>query len=137
MTTLAIVRKRSQLLSYFSLFTSISTLFCCALPSLFVLLGLGATVASVLSSLPWLVKLSLHKNWTFAIAGTMIMLGFVNVYYVGPRLRGDSCSADDPNACETASKWSKALLCLSAALYGAGVFVAYALGPILTRMDQA
>ncbi len=35
-------------LSYLSLFTSLGTLFCCALPSLLVLFGLGATVASSL-----------------------------------------------------------------------------------------
>jgi mercuric ion transport protein len=136
MTTLAIVRKRSALLSYLSLFTSIGTLFCCALPSLFVLFGLGATVASVLSSVPWLVKFSEHKNWTFSIAGTMILLGFMNVYYVGPRLRGDVCAADDSNACDTASVWSKLLLWCSGILYATGVFVAFALGPILTRTDQ-
>ena len=51
-------------LSYFSLFTSLSTLLCCALPSVLVLLGLGRTVASALSSLPWLVSLSRHKAWT-------------------------------------------------------------------------
>ena len=38
--------RRSSLLSYFSLFTSLSTLLCCALPSLLVLFGLGALVAS-------------------------------------------------------------------------------------------
>ncbi len=46
--------KRSALLSYFSLFTSFGTLLCCALPSLLVLFGLGASVVSMLSFLPWL-----------------------------------------------------------------------------------
>ena len=50
-------RIRSGALSYLSLFTSLSTLLCCALPSLFVLLGLGATVASLLSQAPWLVAM--------------------------------------------------------------------------------
>jgi mercuric ion transport protein len=36
---------RSGALSYLSLFTSLGTLLCCALPSLLVLFGLGATVA--------------------------------------------------------------------------------------------
>lgn len=40
-------RNLSGMLTYFSLFTSLSTLLCCALPSLLVLVGLGATVASV------------------------------------------------------------------------------------------
>ena len=41
------------------------------LPSILVLLGLGTTVASLLSAAPWLVSLSRHKIWTFSIAGTL------------------------------------------------------------------
>ena len=62
-------RARSGALSYLSLFTSIGTLLCCALPSLLVLFGLGATVASVLSEAPWLVSMSHHKHWVFIVAG--------------------------------------------------------------------
>jgi hypothetical protein len=138
MITTAVVRKRSGLLSYLSLFTSLSTLFCCALPSLFVLFGLGASVGSVLSSLPLLVALSRHKSWTFSIAGIFIVLGFVNLYYLAPKLRPDeACDAEDPTACDTTSRFSKYLLWVSAVLYALGVFVAYALGPILSHMDQA
>jgi hypothetical protein len=36
-----------------------------------VLLGLGATVASFLSAVPWLVTLSHHKNWVFIVSGLM------------------------------------------------------------------
>lgn len=137
MITAQETRKRSALLGYFSLFTSLSTLFCCALPSLFVLFGLGATVGAALSSMPWLVALSRHKPWTFSIAGIFIALGFCNIYYLAPRLRGrEVCAADDPSACDTASRWSKTLLWISAVLYAIGVFVAFALGPILTRMDS-
>ena len=71
---------RSGALSYLSLFTSVGTLLCCALPSLLVLFGLGATVASVLSQAPWLVALSHHKNWVFLIAGVLIACNFVYVY---------------------------------------------------------
>lgn len=125
---------RSGLLNYFSLFTSLSTLLCCALPSLLVLAGLGATVASALSALPWLVTLSRHKVWTFAISGTLIALSFVNTYYLAPRFRR-ACAADDPNACADISKLSRVLLWVSAAIYGFGFFVAYMLGPILTKLD--
>jgi mercuric ion transport protein len=129
--------KNSAWLSYFSLFTSLSTLLCCALPSVLVLLGLGATVASMLSVLPWLVALSKHKPWTFGISGVLIAASFVNMYWIMPRLtRGQSCDADDPTACGQASRISKVLLWISAAIYSAGFFVAYALGPILTRLDR-
>jgi mercuric ion transport protein len=126
---------RSGLLNYFSLFTSLSTLLCCALPSLLVLAGLGATVASALSALPWLVTLSRHKAWTFAISGTLIALSFVNTYYLAPKLRPEECSADDPNTCAAVSKLSKVLLWISAGIYAVGFFVAYVLGPILTKLD--
>ena len=66
--------KRVALLNYFSLFSSFSTLICCALPSVLVLLGMGTTVASLLSGAPWLVSLSRHKIWTFGIAGTLIAI---------------------------------------------------------------
>src|SRR4051794_40805813 len=98
--------RKSVLLSYFSLFTSMGTLLCCALPSLMVLLGLGATVASFLSAFPWIVALSRHKAWTFSIAGVLIGASFVNTYYLSPRLNR-ACSADDPNACVQASRVSK------------------------------
>jgi mercuric ion transport protein len=125
---------RSGWLSYFSLFTSLSTLVCCALPSLLVLVGLGATVASVLSDLPWLVALSRHKGWTFSISGTLIALSFLSTYYVVPKYRRE-CDADDPDACAEASNLSKALLWVSAAIYAFGFFVAFVLGPILTKLD--
>jgi len=124
------------MLSYFSLFTSLGTLLCCALPSLLVLAGLGASVASTLSSFPWLVTLSRHKQWTFAVSGSLIALSFLNMYYFSPRLKAQSCAPGDPSACEAASKFSKVLLWVSAAIYFVGIFSAYLLGPILTRLDN-
>ena len=125
-------------LSYFSLFTSLGTLLCCALPSLLVLLGLGATVATVLASVPWLVTLSHHKVWVFTVAGVLITLNFIQTYAVGPRLRStnESCSPENPEACDTATRVSKAVLWIAAAIYALGFCVAYVLGPILVRLDR-
>jgi len=124
---------QSGLFSYLSLFTSFGTLLCCALPSLLVLLGLGATVASFLSAVPWLVTLSHHKNWVFAISGLLIAGNFVYIYVLAPRLqtRGLACSADGPEACAQASQTSRVVLWISAVLYCGGAFTAYLLGPIL------
>jgi mercuric ion transport protein len=129
-------KSSSAVLSYFSLFTSLGTLLCCALPSLLVLAGLGASVASILSAAPWLVSLSRHKPWTFGISGTLIAASFVNMYYVGPRLRKRACSPGNPEACDVTSRFSKVLLWVSAIIYAAGFFVAFFLGPILTRLDR-
>src|SRR3954469_15449436 len=106
--TLLQQRRTNGVLSYLSLFTSFGTLLCCALPSLLVLLGLGATVASFLSAVPWLVTLSRHKDWVFTIAGLLIGGNLLYVYRIAPRLQ--ACPADDPNACTTATRFSRIVL---------------------------
>ena len=135
--TSAPLRSRSGALSYLSLFTSLGTLLCCALPSLLVLFGLGATVASVLSEAPWLVAMSHHKNWVFLVAGVLISGNFVYVYAIAPRLqaRTGACDPSDPSACQTASRFSRIVLWCSALLYLIGCFTAYLLGPILVHFD--
>lgn len=128
---------RSGALSYLSLFTSLGTLLCCALPSLPVLFGLGATVASVLSEAPWLVSMSHHKHWVFIVAGVLISSNFVYVYAIAPRLqmRRTACDPNDP-ACQTASRFNRVVLWCSAVLYLVGCFSAYVLGPILVHFDS-
>jgi hypothetical protein len=129
--------RRAALLNYFSLFSSFSTLLCCALPSILVLLGMGTAVASLLSAAPWLVSLSRHKVWTFAIAGTLIAASFVVTYVVAPRLRvGEVCTADNPSTCAEVSKLSRYLLWASALIWSGGFFVAYLLAPLLERLDR-
>ena len=129
--------RRAALLNYFSLFSSFSTLICCALPSVLVLLGMGSAVASLLSAAPWLVSLSRHKIWIFSMAGVMIATSFAMTYIVAPRLqRGVVCEADDPTTCGEVSKVSKVVLWGSALIWSGGFFVAYLLGPILERMDR-
>jgi hypothetical protein len=131
-------RNRGGALSYLSLFTSLGTLLCCALPSLLVLFGLGATVASILSAAPWLVTLSHHKHWVFMVAGALISSNFVYVYRVAPKLqmKVSACDPNDPTACQTASRVSRIVLWCSAALYAVGCFTAYVLGPILVHFDS-
>ena len=125
------------LLGYLALLSSVGTLVCCALPALLVLLGFGATVASLLSAAPWLVTLSRHKAWVFAFAGILIASSFYYVYRIVPRLlvaRG-ACAADDMEACRSASRGSRALLWISTALLAIGFSVAFLLPVVLERMD--
>ncbi len=128
-------RARGRALGFLSLFTSIGTLLCCALPSLFVLFGLGATVAAVLAEMPWLVSLSHHKHWVFIAAGLLIGGNFVYVYGVVPKLKMSSgaCDPNDAGACQAASRLSVIVLWSSAGLYVVGFFSAYILGPLLIR----
>ncbi len=128
-------RSHGKALGFLSLFTSVGTLLCCALPSLFVLFGLGATVATVLSEVPWLVSLSHHKHWVFIVAGLLIAGNFVYVYGVAPKLkmRSGACDPNDSGACQTADRFSQIVLWCSAGLYVVGFFTAYILGPLLIR----
>ena len=127
--------RTSGILSYLSLFTSFGTLLCCALPSLLVLVGLGATVASFLSAVPWAVTLSRHKSVVFVIAGILIGGNVLYVYVIAPRLQaaGAACSPDAPDACSSASRFSRIVLWISASIYAIGVFSAFVLGPLLMR----
>jgi mercuric ion transport protein len=86
--------------------------------------------------MPWLVAISRHKRLTFSVSGILIGLSFVNMYYVAPRFRAQQCTPENPNACEGASRLSTILLWISAGIYAIGFFVAYVLGPILTRLDN-
>lgn len=65
---------KNMLLPMASLFTSLGTLICCALPALFVTLGAGATLASLVSTAPWLATFSTYKVWTFSISGILIII---------------------------------------------------------------
>jgi hypothetical protein len=98
---------------------------------------LGATVATVLSSLPWLVNLSHHKVWVFTTAGVLIALAFIQTYAVSRRLGDEAvdCTSGNPGACYRASRFSKVVLWLAVVIYGVGFFVAFLLGPILNHLD--
>jgi mercuric ion transport protein len=131
-------RIRSGAFSYLSLFTSLGTLVCCALPSLLVLVGLGATVASILSEVPWLVTMSHHKHWVFIVAGVLICSNVIYIYAIAPKLqmRSGACDPNNPSTCQTASRVSRVVLWCSAVLYMVGCFTAYVLGPILAHFDS-
>lgn len=127
-----------RLLNYLSLFTSFGTVMCCALPSLLVLLGLGATVASALTVMPWLITLSQHKLLLFAVSGGLIAGNVFYLYAVAPRLkaRGEACTIEEPGGCDTASQVSRALLWVSVIVYLIGFSVAYLLLPLVLLFDN-
>ena len=136
--SIVMAKSRGPLWDYLSLFTSLGTLLCCALPSLLVLVGMGATVASFLSAFPSLVTLSQHKNWVFLIAGSLIGGNLIYTSVLAPKLRGQSqaCSPSAPEACTTTSKFSLVVLWISAIIYAIGFFSAYLLGPLLMRFAE-
>lgn len=64
----------SKRLNLLSLFTSGSTLICCALPATLVAIGSVATLTSLISHFPQLIWISEHKPEVFGLAGAMLLL---------------------------------------------------------------
>ncbi len=61
-------------LNLLSLFTSGSTLICCALPATLVAIGSVATLTSLISQFPQLIWISEHKPIVFGLAGAMLLI---------------------------------------------------------------
>jgi mercuric ion transport protein len=125
-----LIKLKDDFVSIASLFTSFSTLLCCALPSLLVAIGMGAVLAGMVSDFPLLVAMSKYKDWTFLAAG--LMIGF-NFWLFYGRKRNQACEIDEngkETACDTAARWSKVILWISAGTYLAGLFMAYLLLPL-------
>lgn len=108
---------------FLSLFTSMGTLVCCALPALLVTLGMGATLAGLVSAAPWLVALSEYKIALFAIAGVMLIIAAIFQY----RSRFEACPADpkQAKACAQARRMSLIILVVSVVIYLIGFFFAF------------
>ena len=71
--------------NFISLFASSSTLICCALPSLFIVLGAGASFANLIIIFPFLITLSKYKLTISLFAFFSILIGgYINykTYYL-------------------------------------------------------
>ncbi len=114
-------------LSFFSLFTAVGTLFCCALPALFVLIGAGATFAGLTRSVPQLIWIAEHKDWVFAIGGLSLTFAYMLPKVVSEPTGCDISIEGGDTACKTTKDWTQPLLKVAIALYGIGFSFAYIL----------
>ena len=103
---------------------------CCALPIALVALGAGGAVASMASSLPWLVALSEYKLATFAFTAAALGYSWRQLRKLG---LSHSCSIADAKRLRIQS-W---VLRGSTVVFGASVFAAYALLPIVMWFDNS
>ncbi len=108
---------------FLALFSSLSTLICCAIPALLVSLGLGATLVSTLAAVPQLIWFSEHKVIVFSVAGVLLMAAALLRGY-SARL---SCPADPllANSCGQARDLSKWIFYMSVVMYAVGIFFAF------------
>ncbi len=116
----------------FSLFTTTGTLVCCAIPIIFVTLGMGATVAAMTSAFPFLITLSQYKIWVFGFSGIMLLISAWLMFRQG---RACPVDADLARACNTAFKWNKRIYWTSVAIWIIGFTAAYVLLPVRIWLD--
>ena len=110
--------------SWLLLFTTSGTLICCAIPITLVSLGMGATVASMAATAPWLVALSMHKGWVFGLSAGLIALSAWSVYRPG---RACPIDPELAAACARADKWNRRFIWFSAVMWSIGFLAAFAL----------
>ena len=101
--------------NFFSLFASSSTLICCALPSLFVVLGAGASFATLLTIFPFLIVLSQYKITISLIAFAAIGLAGLTHYKTAQL----PCPADPElgRACLRSRKRARVLYYVSVSIF--------------------
>ena len=124
---------KDKALSVFTLFTSSVTLLCCVLPAVVATIAGGAAVSSMLSVFPFLIPLSMHKEWIFAIAAILIA---VNGYMVFKPNQDVACDVEaGEDGCDITGRFNKRMFYISATVLAVGAFFAYALVPILVYFD--
>lgn len=109
------------------LFTSTTTLICCALPILLVSFGLGAVSASLFANLPWLVSLAQYKAWMFAASGAVLVLTAWLLYRPGRACPVDLELAEQ---CEKVRRWNSRLFWIAGGVWAAGFAAAYLALPV-------
>ncbi|MCZ6657668.1 MAG: hypothetical protein O7C67_10255 [Gammaproteobacteria bacterium] len=120
-------------MTWLALFTTMGTLVCCALPITLVALGMGATMASLASNVPFLVTLSQHKILVFAISGGLLALSGWLLYRAGR-----ACPTDPELAalCNKTQKWNRRIYGSSVGLWGIGFFAAFLALPLQIWFEE-
>lgn len=107
--------------SYAALFASVATLFCCALPSLLVLLGFGlTTVVTFFAAIPGWQNFGIYEIWLFPLSGILLALGFYFAYFGQSSAQGEICEIPEgggESACSTATRWNRRILWFSLLLF--------------------
>ena len=115
--------------NFISLFASSSTLICCALPAVFIIVGAGATFASIISVFPFLVVISKYKvSITLVSLLILVFAGYINyrTYYL-------PCPADPElgRICLQTRKRSRSIYYFSVTLFTFATIFTYLIPNII------
>ncbi len=119
----------NKLVTFFSLFGSLSTLLCCALPVLLVSIGMGATFASMTSTFPQIIWLTERKDVLFVITAILLIVSYIMM----KRAEGLACPIDPAQAevCGEAKSGTKIVFWVTVVIYLVGFAFSYIIPYIL------
>lgn len=107
------------------LFTSTTTLLCCALPILLVSLGMGSVVAALYGDyMPFLQWFGRNSLITFGVTAFILVVAGWLIYRSGRTCPTDPKLAE---ACDAAHKWNLRFFWISVVIWGVGAFAAFVL----------
>jgi mercuric ion transport protein len=118
------IKIKESLLPFFGLFTSISTILCCALPIILVTLGMGAVFASLTASFPFINWLAQESLYLFIASSILLLLGGYFIF-----LKPQNCPANQKLAkiCLKTKKFNKIIWWLSVIILIISFFFKYIL----------
>ena len=118
------IKIKESLLSFFGLFTSVSTILCCALPIILVTLGMGAVFANLTASLPFITWLAERSLYLFTIATNLLLIGGYFIF-----IKPQNCPADKKLAeiCNKTKKFNKIVWWMSVIILAISFFFKYIL----------
>ena len=110
---------KEQVVAYFSLFTSIGTLICCALPALLIAIGLSlGTVVTVFTAIPGWQMLGIYRNTLFLLVAVLLGAAFLLIYREPvKRICRISVGNDGETACKVAGRFHRLMLWASLGIY--------------------
>ena len=113
----------SKKVAFLTLFTSTSTILCCALPAFLVAIGAGAALSSLISVFPEIVWVSKYKDIIFLVATILILVAGFFQY----KVRLLPCPADTAlaNQCIQARRVSFIIYWISLTILVVGFLFAY------------
>lgn len=115
---------KDYFLPFLGLFTSISTIFCCALPIILVVLGMGAAFASLTANFPFIIWLAERAIYFFSMTAIIIIISGYFIF-----LKPQSCPSDKKLAmiCQKTQKINKIIWLFSVAILLISLFFKYGL----------
>lgn len=117
------VKSPSVLPATLALFTSATTLICCALPAMLVMIGMGAVWSGVITTVPGITWFGANKEIVFSLTGLVLLASGAWQWHA----RSLPCPADPvkARACTRLRRISWTLWGVSVAAFGIGGFFAF------------